>query len=356
MNTSKEALVLILEKIVRNPCLEDLQYLLSVKEKDKVQLIFDFADTMRKKYCGEGILLRGLIEFSNHCRNSCFYCGLNKNNLSLERYRLSQREMLEAVSQLYTCGIRTLVLQSGEDDGLDADWLAGLIKKIKSGFDIAVTLSVGEREDREYGLWRKAGADRYLLKIETSNKRLYDSLHAAMSFENRLRCLEALRQLGYQVGSGIMVGLKGQTLKDIAQDLMFFKDREFDMLGIGPFIPHLKTPLADQQPPNAELVLKVLALTRIVTGNTHLPATTALGSLGRDWRSQALKCGANVLMPNFTPQAYRKLYEIYPNKRCVSEATGICADCMEKMAQEAGRYIDYGKGDSLKKKGAMSYV
>ena len=222
---------------------------------------------------------------------------------------------------------------------LRPEWLAGLIKDIKSRYEIAVTLSVGERPREDYKLWKDAGADRYLLKIETSDKKLYNSLHYGMDFENRLRCLRDLKGLGYETGSGIMVGLPGQTLRSIANDILFFKEWDFDMIGIGPFIPHGKTPLAGKQAGDVNLVLKTLALTRIVTKRANLPATTALGSLGKDFRVEGLKAGANVLMPNFTPAPYKKLYEIYPNKRCISESTGACAPCMGSIAASIGRTI-----------------
>lgn len=330
------------------PKSSDLEFLLSRDKPRELQEIFEFADQARKQFMGEGILLRGLVEFSNHCRNSCFYCGLNKNNQELERYRLGKEEILSCVEKLNSCGIKTVVLQSGEEDGLDPLWLKSVIEAIKAEFEIAITLSVGERTKEEYKIWKDAGANRYLLKIETSNKELYGSLHSGMSFENRLRCLRDLRALGYQVGCGNMIGLKGQTVKTLAEDILFFKENNFDMIGIGPFIPHPQTRLASQKKGEVELTLKVLALTRIVTKNAHLPATTALGSLEEDFRIKGLKAGANVLMPNFTPLKYKKLYEIYPGKRCISEPVGACAFCMEELAHSVGRYIDYSRGDSLK--------
>jgi len=342
----------LLKKVYsQNPChSEELEYLLSIEEEKDIAMLFSFADRVRREFMGEGILLRGIIEFSNFCRNSCFYCGLNKNNITLSRYRLSKDQIMDSVRQLSSYGIKTVVLQSGEDDELDACWLKDVIAQIRSIFGIAITLSLGERDRHDYKLWRGAGADRYLLKIETTNSKLYGSLHPGMSFENRLRCLQDLRNLGYQVGSGNIIGLKGQSIKDIAGDILFFQAGEFDMLGIGPFIPHNKTQLGKEKPADAGLTLKALALTRIVTKNAHLPATTALGSLGGDLRPQGLSAGANVLMPNFTPQPYRKLYEIYPGKRCLEEAAGSCSSCVEIMADSLERFIDYSRGDSLKLK------
>ena len=331
------------------PECKDLEQVLSLSRQEELNELFSFADSVRKKFCGDGIILRGIIEFSNLCIQECFYCGLNKNNRALERYRMNKDELLKAVEYLVACNIKTVVLQSGEDRTLDVLWLKDIISEIKSRLDIAITLSVGERCEDDYEIWRQAGADRYLLKIETSDGHLYSSMHPRMEFIQRLNCLNNLRKLGYQVGSGNIIGLPGQTLKTIAQDIIFFKQSDFDMIGIGPFIPHQDTQFAGQQKGDVSLSLKTIALTRIVTKNAHIPATTALGSLDKDYRLDGLKCGANVLMPNFTPQPFRKLYEIYPQKKCVDEPVGACNFCMDDMAKSLGRFIDYSKADSLKK-------
>jgi len=348
----------ILERLYHSPspAAKDLIALLSVEDENDAQKIFSFADRVRREFCKDGILLRGIIEFSNVCTNTCYYCGLNRNNTALERYRMSGDEILNAARHIFSCGIQTVVLQSGEDASLDAGWLAGLIRKIKSAFGMAVTLSVGEQSRDDYRLWKEAGADRYLLKIETTDRALYAALHPGMSFERRLRALEDLRDLGYQVGSGLIVGLKGQDTRSLAEDIIFLKKNDFDMIGIGPFIAHRNTPLAGADNCDAFLALKVLALTRIVTRNAHLPATTALGSLGKDYRLDGLQAGANVLMPNFTPAPYRRLYEIYPGKRCVDEPGGACVSCMQLLAQSIKRSIDYSRGDSLKKEEGQIHV
>jgi len=313
--------------------------ILSIEDEEQLQKLFDRADAVRKQYAGDAIIQSGLVEFSNHCGRHCYYCGLNAANKSLERYRLTDEEILESAAKIASDNIRTVVLQSGEDPALDPQRLAAVIREIKARNGIAVTLSVGERPREDYALWKKAGADRYLLKIETTDKGLYDSLHSGMSFDNRLRCLRDLKELGYETGSGIMVGLPGQTPRSIANDILFFKEWGFDMVGIGPFIPHGKTQLAGTQPGDVNLVLKTLALTRIVMKKVNLPATTALGSIEKDYRADGLKAGANVLMPNYTPAKYKRLYEIYPNKRCISEATGACAPCMGSLAESIGRTI-----------------
>ncbi len=332
------------------PKLEDLEEVLFLKDEGELNKLFNFADRVRKDFCGDGILLRGIIEFSSFCDRECFYCGLNRSNLKLSRYRMSKDDLLKSIAHLAVCRIKTVVLQSGEDPCLDILWLRDIISEVRSKFDIAVTLSLGERSAKDYKILKDAGASRYLLKIETSDKNLYASMHPKMSFERRLQSLDSLRELGYQVGSGNIVGLPGQTLKMIAQDIIFFKERGFDMIGIGPFIPHGDSRFYGEKKGDAFLTLKTIALTRIVTRNAHLPATTALGSLDKDYRIQGLKCGANVLMPNFTPQPYRKLYEIYPGKRCVDEPVGACNFCMEEMSRSIGRFIDYGKGDTLKER------
>lgn len=331
------------------PDIKDLIYLLSLEGENDLNILFSFADKVRRDFCGDGILLRGIVEFSNYCTKNCFYCGLNKNNLKIKRYRMTQEEILKSVEFMAGKKVKTVVLQSGDDLGMNASWLKDVILEIKSRFDMAITLSVGERSYEEYEIWKEAGADRYLLKIETSDKSLYESIHEGMSFDNRLECLDNLRRLDYQVGSGNIVGLPGQTLGIIAEDIAFFKEKGFDMIGIGPFIPHGESRLSGQKRGDFLLTLKTLALTRIVTKDTHIPATTALGSLEKDYRLDGLSCGANVLMPNFTLKPYRKLYEIYPNKRCVNEPVGSCDFCMDNMANKIGRFIDYGRGDSLKK-------
>ena len=331
----------------------DIETLLRLDDDRHTSLLFDFADRVRRQFVGDGVLLRGIIEFSSYCRNACGYCGLSRTNTRLQRYRLTDREILAAAENIAAAGVKTIVLQSGEEDNLDADWLRQMIEEIKRRFDVAITLSVGEHSRQEYAWWRKAGADRYLLKMETSDVALYEVLHPGMSFANRMRCLRDLAALGYQTGTGDLVGLKGQTVQSLAEDIILFKQGDFDMLSVSPFIPHGETPLAGEPAGDLQMTLKMTALTRIVSRNAHLPATTALGSLhGRDERPKALMAGANVLMPNFTPTPYRRQYEIYPNKRCVDENAGACPACMAAMVAALGRWVDYGRGDSLKRSGA----
>lgn len=321
----------------------ELVYWLS-PDSDKNEL-FSRADAVRRQFMGEGVLLRGIVEFSNYCDKTCQYCGLQQSNTGLKRFRMTREEIIESVAEVAAHQIKTVVLQSGEDPALDPKWLAEIISLITTRFDLAITLSVGERPSKDYELWKKAGADRYLLKIETTNPALYETIHPGMSLENRLRCLRELKELGYQTGSGMIIGLPGQTLVDIAHDIEYFRDENFDMIGIGPFIPHPETSLANQPAGDPELTIRAIALTRLETKNTNLPGTTALGSLGKDYRLDALKAGANVLMPNFTANGYKNLYDLYPNRRCVNEQRGECVGCMERKVASVGRTVDFSRGD-----------
>jgi biotin synthase len=323
---------------------------LGLKKTEETGILFDLADETRRKFCGEGVLLRGFLAFSNVCDNACAYCGFSRRRQDLVRYRMMSGEVLRAVGLIAAHGIKTVVLQAGEDADLDAGWLADLVHDIKAQADCAVTLCVGEREAQDYRRWRLAGADRYLLKIETSDRQLYERFHPGMSFDRRLECLRTLNALGYQTGSGILVGLPGQSLLSLAKDILFFHQENFDMIGIAPFVPHAQTPLRGGGSPDAALTLKVLALTRIVTRDTHLPVTTALGSVSETLRTDALSCGANVVMPDFTPSPYRALYDIYPGRtREGSPMDGFLAR-LEAQAAAGGRALDRSVGDSLKLK------
>ncbi len=341
----------VLERVFESadPSAADLEFLLNLEEHGEQELIFEFADDVRRRYVGDGIMVRGIVEFSNFCDNPCPYCGLNKNNKQVKRYRLSDEEILESVSKIAACGIKTLVLQSGEEKNLEVGRLKQIIAAVKNDYDLAVTLMVGERTCQDYGIWKQAGADRYLLKIETSSKELYDSLHGKMSFDNRIKCLNDLKELGYQTGTGNIVGLKSQTISQLAQDIRFFNRWNFDMISVSPFIPHPGTPLGNEQRADVGLTLKVLALSRIVCKDAHMPATTALECFGSDVRKKAFRCGANVIMPNFTPDTVKKLYEIYPGKRSIGDKQNVIESLKQFAAELPGRFIDTSRGDSLKK-------
>jgi biotin synthase len=331
------------------PAVDDIRYLLETTGAER-DVLFKYADKIRSRYCGDGILLRGLVEFTNICNNSCAYCGISGNNKSLKRYRMSRGEILEAAERIYRAGLRTIVLQGGEDKNMPAAFLADVICDIKRKYDMAVTLSAGERSFEDYRLWKHAGADRYLLKIETTDKKLYKKLHPEMSYERRMECLRFLSELDYQVGSGTLVGLAGNDTKSLAEDILFYHNKQFDMSGIGVFIPHKTTLMSKCPAGDINLALNMLAALRIVTGNCHLPATTAVGVAGTNEATiKALKAGANVIMPNFTPDKYRQNYEIYPGKFVAVEAEKVIKN-LNQTAGRIGRYIDYSRGDSLKYK------
>ncbi|HHX49854.1 MAG TPA: [FeFe] hydrogenase H-cluster radical SAM maturase HydE [Clostridia bacterium] len=317
--------------------------------------LFSQADQVRTLYCGNAIHLRAIIEFSNYCRCRCSYCGLNAENTSLIRYRMSSEEILENAWEAHQAGYRTIVLQSGEDPGYTKTMIADLIKEIKSLGDVAVTLSLGERDFDEYYLWRKAGADRYLLKHETADPILYDKLHPHSTFAGRIKCLQELKRLGYQTGSGFMVGLPGQTTATIARDILLLKELQVDMAGIGPFIPHARTSLAHLPPGSLELTLKSLAVTRLFLKKVNLPATTAYGVAANDrvlgdgdlsiLPISPFSCGANVLMKKVEPHRYRSLYDIYPKKP--GEERSILEERKEAEAMiiKMKRQVAPGRGD-----------
>lgn len=305
------------------------------------QKLFQKADSVRREYVGNQVHLRGLIEFSNICKRQCLYCGLRAPNRVIERYRLSENDILLLVERAVSLGYRTVVLQSGEDDYYDTDRMCQIIKDIKK-FDVALTLSIGERTYEEYKAFKQAGADRYLMRIETTDRSLYEKMHPFASYENRINCLYHLKKLGYETGTGCLVGLPDQTRESLADDILFFKELDADMVGIGPFIPHAQTPLKDRPKGDFWLALKVMAITRLVLKNINIPATTAMETLYPNGRDIALQSGANVVMPNITSTEHRMKYEIYPGK------AQTCLDDGRKKIEEdiisLGRTIatDYG--------------
>ncbi len=308
--------------------------------------LFTKADAIRKQYVGDEVHLRGLIEFSNICKRTCFYCGLRNENHNLTRYRLSEDEIIEFAKHGAELGLKTVVLQSGEDSYFSIDKLCKIVKAIKK-FDVAITLSVGEKTYKEYKALKDAGADRYLLRIETTDENLYKKLHPNMSFKNRIECLYNIKELGYETGTGCLVGLPNQTIESLANDILFFKELDADMVGIGPFIPHPDTPLGEcnlDLNKNFDLSLKVMALTRILLKDINLPATTAMETINPNGRIIALKSGANVVMPNITQGEYRKQYIIYPNKICTDESPDKCSVCIRAKIEAIGRSISTGKG------------
>ena len=334
---------------LKNFSKKNITDLLCLGKREDIELLFNTAESIRKDYCGDEVHIRGIIEFSNFCRRNCRYCGLRRNNKKLKRYRISPDEIVQISLHLADMGIRTVVLQSGEDLRFSQDLIANIIYNIKIKTDMAVTLSVGERSYETYRRWFNAGADRYLLKHETINPGLYKILHPDMGYKERLRCLDELKKIGYQVGAGIIVNVPGQTIEDIADDIIFLKKIDADMAGIGPFIPHPDTPLGNNPPGSVELTLKTLAVARIILKNIHLPATTALETLDSKGYEKGLSCGANVIMPNFTPYAYRTLYEIYPGKSGSILSGSEILKNVRKRVHSSGLIISKGRGDSLKR-------
>jgi biotin synthase len=305
--------------------------------------LFKAADRVRKKYVGDEVHLRGLIEFSNICKQNCLYCGLRRDNKNIKRYRLKPEQIINFAKNARNLGYRTVVLQSGEDDFFNVERMTKIIKSIKQ-LDIAITLSIGEKTREEYKAYKEAGADRYLLRIETTDKELYEKLDPNMSHENRKRCLKDLKELGYEVGTGCLIGLPGQTIESIADDILFFKEIDADMIGVGPFIPNPDTPLKNEKGGTFELSLKVMAITRLLMPDINIPATTAMETLNVNGRLIALRSGANVVMPNVTEGEYRKLYALYPGKICINDTPTHCFSCITGKINSIGRPIakDYG--------------
>lgn len=318
-----------------------------LKDEDGQQDLFNKADSIRRQYVGDEVHLRGLIEFSNICRNNCLYCGIRKDNKQIKRYHMTEEELIETARKACNLGFKTIVMQSGEDMYYNTNRLCRIIEAIKK-FDVAITLSIGERSYAEYKAFREAGADRYLMRIETTNKDLYHKLDPKMSWQKRYECLLMIKELGYELGSGIMVGLPEQTIESIAKDLLFLKDLSVDMAGIGPFIPHPETPLAQEKGGSLNLALRTMAVMRLLLPDINIPATTAMESLAPDGRIQALKAGANVVMPNVTEGEYRKLYELYPNKICVNDTPAHCRSCIGIKILSIGRKIGTGYGSHKK--------
>lgn len=329
---------------------EYLELLEHWEDKETTARIRAEAVKLRKQYYGNKVFLRGLIEFTNYCKNNCHYCGIRSGNTRAHRYRLSEEEILDCCENGYELGFRTFVLQGGEDPHYSDDQIVHLIRRIKDQYpDTALTLSIGEKSRESYRRFREAGADRYLLRHETANGELYHQLHPqAMSLSNRMQCLRYLKELGYQVGSGFMVGAPGQRLDHLAEDLTFLQELKPQMVGIGPFIPHHDTVYAKEKAGSVELTLFLLSVIRIMMPKVLLPATTALGTLDEQGRERGLAAGANVIMPNLSPVKNRKLYELYDNKICTGEEAAECKARLSQSVTAAGYAIVDERGDYLK--------
>ena len=318
-------------------------------DQEQAQIMFSEAYKLRQEVFGNKVYLRGLIEYSNYCSNLCAYCGINASVTTQVRYRLTLEEILECADTAHSLGYQTLVLQGGEDPHFTGEKFTQIISAIKAKYpDIAITLSLGVHKRTDYQAWFDAGADRYLMRFESSDAELFAKIRPATNLAARLAALEDLRQIGYQVGTGNMVGMPGQTLDTLVNDILLLYKLRPDMIGIGPFIPHPATPLADYPHGDVFLTLKELAILRIIMPYVNLPATTALGTLEPGGQLKALACGANVIMPNVSPPSLRKLYAIYPDKAGSTEdAGGTHARVLNTIAK-AGLEVDFGRGDSRK--------
>jgi biotin synthase len=327
----------LIEKVKQQFCsAEDIAGLLMVESDDK-RALFAAADAVRKKYHGERVKLRGIIEFSNYCANNCWYCGLRADNKNISRYRYSAQEIVDTAKTGIKLGYGTIVLQAGEDNYFDGERIAAIVRSIKQFADVAITISAGILRKEEYQLLKVAGADRYLMKHETANAELFAKLRPDTTLKERLENLQYLKSLGFWIGSGMMIGLPGTTIFDVARDILLLKATGVEMAGIGPFVAHPSTPLGADSNGSVELTLKALAVSRLLMPTVHLPATTALGTLDKTARVRALMGGANVIMPNISPKSNRANYEIYPNKAGTSDDAESSHEMMMKIIADAGR-------------------
>lgn len=328
---------------------EIIEVLLHLEEAGNKQLLFEYAHRTRLAHYGPRVFMRGLVEFSNYCKQDCLYCGIRASNRGADRYRLVPEDIVACCREGYELGYRTFVLQSGEDFWYTEERLIQILRMVRGEFpDAAITLSIGERSRQTYEALYKAGAERFLLRHETASRELYESLHPSfMSYDNRMNCLRVLKEIGYQVGAGFMVGLPGQTLEHLAEDLDFLHKFQPDMIGIGPFIPHSETPLKGNRGGTVEETLVMVAMARLLVPKANLPATTAMGTLDPQGREKAVKAGANVVMPNLSPTSVREKYALYQNKICTGDEAAHCRSCLEMRIKVSGFDVDMGRGDSL---------
>ena len=340
--------------ILADSCGEDADRRVQIREEipaarctQEEAILYAAARRAREKYYGSDVYLRGLIEFTNYCRNDCKYCGIRRSNRNVQRYRLGKEQILLCCEQGYSLGFRTFVLQGGEDLYFTDDMICGIVAAIKERYpDCAVTLSIGEKSRDSYKAYYDAGADRYLLRQETSDPLHYRYLHPReLSIDNRKRCLSDLKEIGYQVGTGFMVGSPFQTTEDLIVDLRFMQELMPDMIGIGPFIPHSQTPFSSFVGGTLELTLRMIAILRLMFPYALIPATTALGTIDALGREKGLKAGANVVMPNLSPVKVRKQYELYDNKICTGEESAQCRGCLERRVNSVGYRIVNSRGD-----------
>lgn len=331
----------------QNITLEQLKQILSETDQEKLQQLHIAAAQTTEEIYGKNIFIRGLIEFTNYCKNDCFYCGIRRSNKNVERYRLSKEEILSCCKNGYELGFRTFVLQGGEDPYFTDDVMCDIVWEIRQRYpDCAITLSIGEREKESYRRYFEAGANRYLLRHETAEECHYRMLHPReLSLEHRKECLRDLKEIGYQVGCGFMVGSPGQTPETIYEDLKFIKELQPHMVGIGPFIPQKDTPFAMKAAGTLEETLKLLSIIRLIHPHVLLPSTTALGTIHPLGREKGIQAGANVVMPNLSPVAVREKYKLYDNKICTGDEAAECRYCMQRRMESIGYQVVVDRGD-----------
>lgn len=340
----------LIDKLESESILEKDEYLFLIEHKDICSnYLFEKSSKTRDRVYGKKIFIRGLIEFTNICKNNCLYCGIRKDNTNIQRYRLSKEDILACADEGYKLGFRTFVLQGGEDGFFSDEVLCEIVSKIKKKYPkVAITLSIGERSYESYKNLKEAGAERFLLRHETCCKSHYEKLHPKeMSYENRIRCLKDLKSLGYQVGCGFMVGSPYQTKENLAEELIFLKEIKPEMCGIGPFISHKNTPFKEEKSGTVEMTLFMLGLIRLTLPEVLLPATTALGTIDAFGREKGINAGANVLMPNLSPISVRKKYMLYDNKICTGDEAASCIECLKKRIERTGCKIVVSRGDNI---------
>lgn len=303
-------------KASENELLEkkEIVKVLLIEEPERLRLLFKLADAIRRKYTGETVLIKGIIEFSNYCKKNCLYCGIRAANRKVERYRMKPEEIVETAERMAGLGINTIILQSGEDPYYTADLMEDIIREVRRRARTPVSISIGNRTKEEYTRFKEAGASKCLLKHETINREIFEAMHPDDDYDERISILKHTVEIGYIAGSGNIVGLPGQTIEDIAEDIIFLRDVGVKMVGLGPFVPASGTPLENHPPGDPDLTLKIYALVRLSIPRVFMPATTALGTLNREKQFQGFFAGCNVIMCNFTPEEYRKRYNIYNNK------------------------------------------
>lgn len=340
----------LIDKLEREQKLSSAEFAMLIENRsaDLSEYLFEKARRVRKQYYGTDVYLRGLIEFTNYCKNDCYYCGIRRSNKNAERYRLTKEQILSCCEEGYRLGFRTFVLQGGEDGHYSDAALIEIIRAIRSRYpDCAITLSIGERNTESYRAYYEAGAERYLLRHETADPDHYSKLHPeSMTLASRKQCLWELKQIGYQVGCGFMVGSPGQTIPHLASDLVFLQEFQPQMVGIGPFIPHHDTPFAKEPSGTAELTLFLLGLIRLMLPAVLLPATTALGTIDPLGREKGILAGGNVVMPNLSPRAVRDKYLLYDNKICTGDEAAECRHCIEGRMNRVGYKVVVARGDS----------